>query len=446
MQIALTNPKTFAVEIKKSEDKGYSIDMQVIKVELGGHTKNHTSKIRVLMDFGEHGRELISSELGLRLLELLADSNATRTFLGGGQRGEEMVKRLREDYVLVILPMENTRGRELVESGKLCERKNGRGVDTNRNWEVDWGKKERDYDPAEEYPGTAPFSEPEVKIIHELTRGLQPHVWLNVHSGMEALFTPWDHKAEVPTSAQPALGILQQLQKEVFDGRPECVVGSGGKSVGYLAHGTATDYMFEKMRVPLPFTWEIFGDMNADYHDCFRMFNPVSKQQYEDTIALWLRAIFRLLELVPTHPKVAADLAAAKAAGTGQWQTGSGTGSKASPPAAAKPTEQRPGQQQQQQQTGQQKEAVSQQQQKPEGAKQEVVGQQQQRQQQAGSPPAVFVVEVQEPGGRGGFVGAWALLLGLGGLVVVGLLLARFVSSNNEGARKAAAGQAGGQV
>jgi hypothetical protein len=56
-----------------------------------------------------------------------------------------------------IIPMENERGRELVEAGQLCERKNGRGVDTNRNWEVHWGFKEQDYDPREEYPGTKPF-------------------------------------------------------------------------------------------------------------------------------------------------------------------------------------------------------------------------------------------------------------------------------------------------
>ena len=39
-------------------------------------------------------------------------------------------------HTLQILPMENVGGRDLVEGGKLCERKNGRGVDPNRNWEV----------------------------------------------------------------------------------------------------------------------------------------------------------------------------------------------------------------------------------------------------------------------------------------------------------------------
>ena len=64
---------------------------------------------------------------------------------------------LAKAITMQILPMENVNGRKLVESGQLCERKNGRGVDPNRNWDAHWGFKESDYDPAEEYPGAAPF-------------------------------------------------------------------------------------------------------------------------------------------------------------------------------------------------------------------------------------------------------------------------------------------------
>ena len=56
-----------------------------------------------------------------------------------------------------VLPMENERGRDRVEGRNLCERKNGRGVDTNRNWPVHWGFKEPDYDAREEFPGEEPF-------------------------------------------------------------------------------------------------------------------------------------------------------------------------------------------------------------------------------------------------------------------------------------------------
>ncbi len=69
-----------------------------------------------------------------------------------------MFQRLQPQTVLTqILPLENANGRKLVELGQLCERKNGRGVDPNRNWDAHWGFKESDYDPAEEYPGAAPF-------------------------------------------------------------------------------------------------------------------------------------------------------------------------------------------------------------------------------------------------------------------------------------------------
>jgi hypothetical protein len=49
----------------------------------------------------------------------------------------------------------------------------------------------------------------------------------------------------------------------------------------YLAHGTATDYMFQEMKVPLSYTWEIYGDSKADSNDCFRMFNPIGKKDFE---------------------------------------------------------------------------------------------------------------------------------------------------------------------
>ena len=55
---------------------------------------------------------------------------------------------------------------------------------------------------------------------------------------------------------------------------------------GYLAHGTATDYMYERLGVPLSFTWEIYGDTKAHFNDCFRMFNPVTQAQFDEARSL----------------------------------------------------------------------------------------------------------------------------------------------------------------
>ena len=84
-----------------------------------------------------------------------------------------------------MLPLENHGGRDKVErQGQLCERKNGRGVDINRNWDVDWGKKEADYSAFEEAPGMSAFSEPETQIVRDLAREFEPHAWLTIHSGV----------------------------------------------------------------------------------------------------------------------------------------------------------------------------------------------------------------------------------------------------------------------
>lgn len=70
----------------------------------------------------------------------------------------------------------------------------------------------------------------------------------------------------------------------------------------YLAHGTATDYMYEVLKVPMSFTWEIYGDAAASFEDCFRMFNPVTQDKFETTVSSWVSAIIKLIELLPTHP------------------------------------------------------------------------------------------------------------------------------------------------
>lgn len=142
--------------------------------------------------------------------------------------------------------MENPNGRGLFEEGKLCERKNGRGVDINRNWDIDFGVKEEDYDPNEEYPGKHPLrfphsfslvwflddSEPENQILKELSLEFEQHVWIGVHSGMCAMFMPYDHIGELPngTSAEAQLKIIESVKNANLE--ESCEFGPGGKTVG----------------------------------------------------------------------------------------------------------------------------------------------------------------------------------------------------------------------
>lgn len=293
-----------AVEERTQEADGYSSKLRIITIEPGGITRDPTGKARLLINFGEHGRELISPEIALRLVGTLCDPAARAALLKDHDMDAKEVEAVLQRVIFKITPVENPRGRALVEDGELCERKNGRGVDPNRNWSVHWGYKEPDYDPREEFPGKAPFSEPETTMLRALATDFSPHVWLNVHSGMEALFTPYDHKNEVPEgpAAEATMELLKNLNKRFCGGR--CAVGPGGKTVGYFAHGTATDYMQDELGVGMVMTWEVFGDMNADFEDCFRMFNPLDAAGVAGVVEPWTAAIYATVAALPGHPAV----------------------------------------------------------------------------------------------------------------------------------------------
>jgi hypothetical protein len=83
--------------------------------------------------------------------------------------------------------------------------------------------------------------------------------------------------------------------------------------------------MYEVLKVPMSFTWEIFGDESASYEDCFRMFNPLGKE-FGEVSLLWVKALLQLIELLPTHP---ATWTIFKPLGLERWE-------KVAPPGNAK--------------------------------------------------------------------------------------------------------------
>ncbi|CAI5487737.1 unnamed protein product [Closterium sp. Naga37s-1] len=283
--------------------EGFSTLLPSLPCRAVGKAAHSPCKVKV---FGQHGREAITTELGFNILRVLVGEREVvekgaaekNNEPGGGEEDtegeekegkgegeEEKSEEVEEEkgeggregggkegseggirweqlaliwphLVITMVPMENVNGRKKVEAGELCERRNGRGVDINRNWDCDWGVKEKDYNPLEEAPGTRAFSEPEAEAMGQLAVWFRPHVWVNVHSGMEALFTPLDHRGDgVDANTLAAMhSLLERLDAAHCGAR--CVIGSGGGFVGYFAHGTATDWMYDVLRVPLAFTFE----------------------------------------------------------------------------------------------------------------------------------------------------------------------------------------------
>ena len=158
------------------------------------------------------------------------------------------------------------------QTSDQCQRINGRGVDPNRNWEVDWGILESDYDPSEEYGGTEPFSEPEVMCTLSIAKNRRPHVYVNVHSGMDGYLVPWDHKPFIVKGHERDDKILAKVNNKFCAGK--CIHGAGSATVGYRAHGTMGDYVMTYLEPLFYSTFEIYGWTDAPYEECYQMFNP----------------------------------------------------------------------------------------------------------------------------------------------------------------------------
>lgn len=287
------HPDRLTMETLRAGNKGYSAELLVVTYNQFKKTIDDNLKFRILLSFGQHGRELITSEVALRLLRILCEEYTLPKV------DLVSLNNVLEKVIIKVVPMENINGRELVEAGDLCERRNGRGVDLNRNWSIDWGKKEKDFDPYEENPGSAPFSEPETQIMRKVSHSFGPHIWANIHSGMEAMFMPYDHKNTTPDgfSSHIMTSMLKDLSHLHCQDR--CLIGSGGGSVGYLAHGTSTDYMYDTVKVPMAFTFEIYGDSEASSKDCFKMFNPIDLATFNRVVNDWCALFLMMFETGP---------------------------------------------------------------------------------------------------------------------------------------------------
>jgi Zinc carboxypeptidase len=243
-------------------------------------------RARVLAVFGEHGREFVSAEVALRLVERVC---APPTNSEDEQVREELLKEL-ERTELVLIPVISPQGRKMAEEGRSCERLNARGVDVNRNFGHEWGKSDNSTIKSEERPGRGPFSEFESRAAHVLALHIQPHAYISVHSGGQAIIVPWDSAGKLPDEPASRKDISKVADVLRGTNCPGCLLGTAKDLFGYCAYGTGVDFMHAILHVPIALTWEIFGDPHASEDDCVRFFNPLTKDSFTKTVNNWSRA------------------------------------------------------------------------------------------------------------------------------------------------------------
>jgi len=131
--------------------------------------------------------------------------------------------------------------------------------------------------PEEEYAGPHPFSEPEVRYLAQAMEKAMPlDMALFVHSGTVAFLTPLDGcLSKVPKHRKEHLRWARGMARAYGD--PKALVGPAAATL-YPATGTASDWAYYHLRVPLVFTLETYGDIHEP--DCRKQFTPDNTTEY----------------------------------------------------------------------------------------------------------------------------------------------------------------------
>lgn len=229
-------------------DSGTSIEAVHVRAP---HSKP-LNKVFIL--FGEHSRELISPESGLRLLQGLCGEADLPGY------SKDRVRSLLHDSEFFMILNGNPSSREMVEGGQFCLRTNPNGVDLNRNWDEMWQEQAAVY--GDTNPGPSPFSEPETRIFKKLVEKYQPTTFLTVHSGTRGLYMPWAYDTEhlAHFNGHNMLNVLEELDKQ----HCQCPYGAAGKEVGYPCPGTCLDWVYSKLKTPYVFAFEIYTSPDRD--------------------------------------------------------------------------------------------------------------------------------------------------------------------------------------
>ncbi|KAF8088725.1 hypothetical protein N665_0532s0084 [Sinapis alba] len=241
------HPGKLSIELIKSGNKGYNAEVNVVTYCRGRRQRDDRSNFRILLFLTNKNGATLNSALDKLVIKAIIDNISFFS------------KRL--------VPIESSNGRKRVEAGDLCEGRNGNHLLS------------LDYDPSEENPGSAPFSEPETQIMRKLTIVI-------------ALFMSYDHKNTTSEGLllQNMRNLLENLNKIHCQNR--CMVGS---SIGLLA----TYYIYDVVRTPLAFTFEIYGDNQTSSRDCFKMFNLVDLPSLQRVLNDWSAAFLTIFKLGP---------------------------------------------------------------------------------------------------------------------------------------------------
>ena len=235
-------------------------------------SQSPSAKPHVLLNFGAHGRELVSSEVALRLASILCGEAPSLFDGGSAEQSRLAIAELLRRVEIKMVPVQVPSSRKLAEaeSGTCIQRRlNARGVDVNRNWDVAWAEGESSAG-SSQYRGPRPFSEPETRALARLAEDWRPDLFVDVRSGDRYIAMPFASRQSGPTDRSDKsamLDAMRQVTSMLSRSHPR-LLSMGGVPYGpasslgeepYRATGTALDWMYLRAGVRRAYLFEVYG-------------------------------------------------------------------------------------------------------------------------------------------------------------------------------------------
>lgn len=215
----------------------------------------------LFINAGQHAREWIAVMTGI----CVAENFVTRA-------EEPSIAAILDQVALIVVPVVNPDGYVYSWESERFWRKNRRdgiGVDLNRNFSIAWGEPGASADPqAGNYHGEAAFSEPESTVMRSLVQDhpdILSHV--DLHSFGQLVLYPWSFTEDQP----PAFDVLDELAVQLAD----ALTGTHGVpytplqgSMLYPASGTFPDWSYGEQGIHA-FTFELRPEEVEEFNQGF---------------------------------------------------------------------------------------------------------------------------------------------------------------------------------
>ncbi|MFW9854556.1 MAG: M14 family zinc carboxypeptidase [Candidatus Thorarchaeota archaeon] len=141
------------------------------------------------------------------------------------------------------------------------------GVDLNRNYDYRWNDSTLDSGwgrdtRGEDYPGSAPFSEPETMALRAFLEGKSFATAMSLHSGINQTYFPWGS-----TGAWAEHDLYTSIYSDFRTFLPPGYLAyiNYGFGIGYTIAGDWADWMYDFKECLVPMTFELYHNRSSTY-------------------------------------------------------------------------------------------------------------------------------------------------------------------------------------